>query len=152
MSLTERISNNDPALVKAIIEQMPDAMILANTSGLIELWNPAAAELFGLTADQVQGQSLDVIIPERYRAAHWTAFHRSISEGHTKYRGQTMTTRALHKCRDPFYIDMAFAILRDSAGKTIGALATARDVTEKYLAQRELKERLSSLTQNSRKP
>ena len=42
------------------------------------------------------GESLDLIIPERFRQAHWSAFHRAIADGHTKYKGRAMRTRSVH--------------------------------------------------------
>ena len=57
-------------LALAIVEQVADAIIFADRQGVIRLWNPAAEAVFGFSADEMIGQSLDLIIPERLRPAH----------------------------------------------------------------------------------
>jgi PAS domain S-box-containing protein len=73
--------------------------------------------------------SLDVIIPERLRAAHWEGFNRAIDSGQTKYAGKVITTRSAHKNGGKLYVDLSFALVRDRAGAVIGALAIGRDCT-----------------------
>lgn len=118
-----------------IIEQSSDAVIFANKSGVIEIWNPAAERIFGFSADEAIGRDLDLIVPERYRKAHWDGFHRALNNGTTQYK-HPMLTRSLHKSRDPFYVELSFAIIKDPAGEAIGAMATARDATERHLKER----------------
>jgi PAS domain S-box-containing protein len=55
---------------QALLEAAGDAIIVADREGLIRLWNPAAVRLFGFTAEEAVGQSLDLIIPDRFRARH----------------------------------------------------------------------------------
>ena len=63
-----------PDVYQAIVENTPDALIFADCQGAIRVWNRGAEAVFGFSAAEVLGQSLDVIIPERLRAAHWAAF------------------------------------------------------------------------------
>lgn len=58
-------------LAELILDQVADAVIYANRSGEIIRWNRAAAALFGFSAEEALGQSLDMIIPEHLRASHW---------------------------------------------------------------------------------
>jgi PAS domain S-box-containing protein len=39
--------------------------------GIIRFWNPDAVRIFGFTAEQAIGASLDLILPERLRKRHW---------------------------------------------------------------------------------
>ena len=57
----------------ALVEQVPVSIIVSDREGRIVAWNRASQELFGFAAGEVMGQSLDVIIPERLRRAHWEA-------------------------------------------------------------------------------
>jgi PAS domain S-box-containing protein len=82
------------------------------------------------------GQSLDLIVPERLRAAHWAGYERSLASGETKYAGQVLTTRATHKDGRRLYVDFSFSMLRDAAGNVVAALAAGRDGTQRYLAER----------------
>lgn len=130
------------SLNDAIVEQSPDAIIFADKEGLIQVWNARAAAIFGFSAEEALGQNLDIIIPERLRAAHWRGFDHAITTGEEKYAGRSMTTRSAHKDGRTIYVDLSFALLKDSTGAIIGALATARDATERYLEEKAMRERL----------
>lgn len=121
---------------EAIIEQAPDPLIFADLEGVIRVWNAAAAQLFGHSAQEAIGQTLDLIIPERFRDQHWTGFDRALTEGDTKYRGQLLTTRSVRKDGTTIYLELAFAILKGLEGNVLGALAQARDVTERFERER----------------
>jgi PAS domain S-box-containing protein len=121
---------------EALVEQLPVSVILADREGLITVWNRASEALFGFSAKEVLGRSLDVIIPEHLRKAHWDGFNRSLASGETKYSGRVMTTRAVHKDGRKLYVDFSFGMLKDASGEVVGAMATGRDITERYLAER----------------
>jgi len=120
---------NPDRLFQAIVEQAPDAVVFADRDGLIRVWNRAAEAVFGYTAGEVIGKSLDLIIPERLRAAHWEGFRRAIESGRTKHSGKAMTTRSMHKDGGKLYLDVSFGLVRDAAGEVVGALAIGRPST-----------------------
>jgi PAS domain S-box-containing protein len=124
------------ALYEAIVEQAPDAVIFADRNGAIRVWNRSAEAIFGHAASEVLGQSLDLIIPERLRKAHWQGFDRALESGTMKYAGRVLTTRSVHKDGRTLYVDLSFGLVRDGAGAIVGALAIARDGTERYLAEK----------------
>ena len=131
-------SDNAPAPYQAIVEQVPDALIFADRDGLIRVWNQGAEAVFGFAADEVVGSSLDVIIPERLRAAHWAAYDRALETGRTRLGNAVRATRAIHKDGRKLYVDLSFGVITDANGKAVGAVAMGRDCTERYLAaQRE---------------
>src|SRR5687767_3243967 len=130
---------------EALVAQAPDAMIFADRDGAIRVWNARAEAVFGFSGAEVIGASLDVIIPERLRDAHWRGFRTAIETGHEKYAGKVLTTRAVHKNAGKLYVDLSFALIRDGTGCVIGSLATARDCTARYAAERALKARVSEL-------
>ena len=68
-------------LAERIFDFVADAVIYANRSGEIVRWNRACAALFGFSAEEAVGQSLDLIIPEHLRAAHWRGFEAAMSNG-----------------------------------------------------------------------
>lgn len=119
-----------------MFDQAPVALILADREGRIVAWNQASTALFGFEPAQVLGASLDVIIPEHLRDAHWKGFDRSLASGETKYAGQVMTTRAVHKDGRRLYVEFSFSMLKDAQGRVTGALAAGRDGTERFLAER----------------
>ena len=79
-----------------VVEQLPDALIFADRDGVIRLWNARAQALFGYSAAEALGQSLDLIIPERFRAAHWRGYREAIAAGRTRLSGDAMLTRGVY--------------------------------------------------------
>ena len=138
-------SDNGLELYREIIEQAPDGLIVASVNGNILLWNDAAQGIFGYSSQEVLGQSLDVIIPIELRDAHWSGFNRAVSEGRTTSSGQPMITKSLHKTGKKIYVDLSFAVLKNSKGQVAGALAIVRDATERYTAQKSLKAEVDNL-------
>jgi PAS domain S-box-containing protein len=119
-------------LAERILDQVADAVIYADRSGAVVRWNRASAALFGFSAEEMLGQSLDLIIPEHLRAAHWSGFNAAMTKGVMKLRGRPTLTRALHKSGRKLYVEMTFAIVEgDAEGDVLGSVAMARDVTER---------------------
>ena len=124
-------------LAERILDQAADAVIYADRSGAIVRWNRASTALFGYSAEEALGQSVDLIIPEHLRAPHWSAFDAAMAKGATKLEGRPTLTRALHKSGRRLYVEMSFAIVKgDAEGEVIGAVAVARDVTERVERER----------------
>ena len=148
----QNVEHRWPGFHEAIVEEAPDALIFADREGAIRVWNRAAEAIFGYTAAEVLGQSLDVIIPDRLRAAHWAGFDKALETGETKYGGRVLTTRSTHKDGRRLYVDLSFSLLKDDRGNFAGALAIARDVTERYMAERDLRARIADLEKRAPPP
>ncbi len=132
--------NDQPVftLGELILEQTADAIIYSNRQGMIERWNAAAVAMFGHTAPEALGQSLDLIIPEHLRAAHWHGFEAAMANGTTRLHGRPTLTRALHKSGSKLYVEMSFSLVTDAAGTVLGSVAMVRDVTERMERERVL--------------
>src|SRR5687768_17140896 len=100
-------------LYQTAMEQSPDAMIFADGEGIIRLWNARAAEMFGYAAAEAIGKSLDLIIPQHLRAAHWQGYRRAIAAGRTRSDARPMLTRGTHKDGSKLYVELAFGIVCD---------------------------------------
>lgn len=132
-------------LCRQIVEKARDAIIFADREGVIRLWNSGAEIIFGYKAEEALGQTLDLIIPEKFRARHWEGYHRVMATGITKYGQELLKVPAVRK--DGMRISLEFTILlvRDESGKLLGAAAIIRDVTERWKQEKALKERLAAL-------
>ena len=122
-------------LADHILDQVADAVIFADQSGRIARWNRAAAALFGFSAGEALGQSLDLIVPDHLRPAHWRGFDDAMANGVLTLQGRPTLTRALHKSGRKLYIDMTFALVAGD-GVVQGSVAVARDVTERVSQQK----------------
>jgi PAS domain S-box-containing protein len=128
-----------------IVEACSEAVIFADREGLVRLWNRGAELIFGYAPAEILGQSLDIIIPERLRRAHWDAFNRSVETGHTKHTDRVLTTRSMHKNGSKLYVDLSFGLVKDDNGVVLGAFAIGRDCTARYLAEGAMKTRVQEL-------
>jgi PAS domain S-box-containing protein len=138
-------TKTSPELASWLVEQSPDATIYSDKEGHIRLWNAAAEKMFGFSAEQALGQSLDIIIPETLRKMHWRGFDAAIAAGVTKHSGKPMATKALRADGSVFYTEMGFALVFNEQGEVVGTMAQARDITERYEKERAERLRLREL-------
>jgi PAS domain S-box-containing protein len=115
-----------------LIEQNPDAIIFADTEGIIRVWNLAAERTFGFSKEEAIESNLDIIVPQNLRKAHWRGYEQAMQRGETKYVGKSLPTKSLHADGSAIYVELSFSIVLDSAKIVIGALSSARDITTKY--------------------
>jgi PAS domain S-box-containing protein len=133
------------ALAALLVEQAPDAVIFAGNDGVIQTWNPAAAAMFGYSEVEAVGQSLDIIVPDQFRDAHWKGYDRALEAGDTKYRGQSLPTRAQKANGEALYVELSFAIVHGRDGAVIGALAHARDINDRFEKDRASRRRMREM-------
>jgi len=137
---------------RQMIEQMADAVVYSDAAGVIVEWNTAAERLFHFSRADAIGRSLDLIIPERLRAAHWAGFHRAVERRATQHSGAATITRALTGDGETIYVDISFALVLDAAGTVIGSLGVARDATLRQQERRELQAFRQQASTDSRQP
>jgi len=76
---------------RSVIQSATDAVISINTMGEIIFWNRAAQKIFGYAENEIIGQPLTVLMPERYRDAHKKGMERLGSTGEARVLGQTVS-------------------------------------------------------------
>jgi PAS domain S-box-containing protein len=131
---------------KALVEAIGEAVIVADASGAIVLWNPHAERMFGWTEAEALGQSLDMITPERLRARHWEGYHHSMATGTTKYgAGEMLRVPAVDKSGRTMSIAFTVAMLKTVDGKVDAVIAVVRDETARFNDDRAMKKRLAEL-------
>jgi PAS domain S-box-containing protein len=132
------------------IKAAGDAIIAVDMAGKITLWNPAAERIFGYSDKEALDQSLDLIIPERFRQRHWQGFREVAKSGRSKYGADVLRVPALHK--DGRSLSIAFTVvLLSSAGSVEAIVAIVRDETQRWHEERELRRRLTELEEESAK-
>lgn len=136
-------TTTEAALSTDILRAIPEAVIFADLQGNIQRWNSGAETVFGFTAAEALGLSLDLIIPERLRKAHWDGYNKAIARSGTLPGRTSMITRSLHKSGEQIYVDMSFAIVKDAQGQLLGSLAVARDATARFTEEKNLRRQLA---------
>lgn len=132
-------------LCQRIVEDTSDAIIFADREGVIRLWNSGAEVMFGYTAEEMVGQSMDPFIPERQRERHWEGWHRVMQTGVTKYGRELLAVPAIRKDGARISLEFSILLVRDEAGEMLGAVAIMREVTARWQRDRELRQRLAEL-------
>ncbi len=132
-----------PVDFEQLVEAIGDAIVVADASGAITLWNPAAERLFGFTHAEALGNSLDLIIPERLRDRHWAGYGKTMASGQTRYGHDVLRVPAVHK--DGRALSIAFTVaLLDGPQRTVtGIVAVIRDETQSFTEKRNLLSRLA---------
>ncbi|BEH11669.1 PAS domain S-box protein [Geobacter sulfurreducens subsp. ethanolicus] len=137
--------DTNDVLYRLVAEGVPDAVVYADREGIIRLWSPGAERMFGFAAAEAVGQSLDLIIPENLRARHWEGYRRVMDTGTTRYGTKLLTAPALRADGSRLSTEFSMALVRDGAGDMAGSGAVIRDVTERWLKEKDMKERLAEL-------
>ncbi len=119
----------------AIVRSSNDAIISKSLNGEIQTWNKGAERIYGYTAAEVVGKSIDILEPESERGLH-RAILDEISRGREVKHFET--TR-LKKNGHRVSVDLTVSPIRDGKGTIVGASAVARDITEWKQAQESLR-------------
>ena len=141
--------NVPDGLADAILTMESDAVIATDRAGIVTFWNPGATRIFGFTADEALGQSLDLIIPPNLRARHWDGFNRVMTTGESHYgHGDLLSVPAQTKSGQRVSVEFTIAMLKDQAHRPTGTVAILRDVTKRFEEVRMLKRQLADATQS----
>ena len=132
-------------LARTIVNLSSDAIMFADREGIIRLWNSGAEKMFGFTAEEALGQSLDLIIPENLRGRHWDGYGRVMESGTSRYSTDLLSAPALQKSGTRISTEFSMVMVKDGAGKMLGVAAIIRDVSARWQREKELKERLRVL-------
>ena len=128
--------------LKQLVNDASDAILIADREGIISFWNSGAERMFGHTADEAVGQSLDLIIPENLRGRHWEGYWRVMASGETKYKTGLLSSPGIRKDGTRISLEFSMVLLRDEVGGMQGCASIMRDVTERWQKEKDLKERL----------
>ena len=133
-----------------IVSASADAVVAADRSGIIRLWNPGAERIFGHRAGEAVGQSLDLIIPERLRTAHWEGWRRVVETGRSRYGdGDLLSVPAIHKDGERISVEFTIVPLKDEIGRMVGMAALMRDVTKRFEEMKALRRQLAAAAERA---
>ena len=133
-----------------IVSASADAVVAADRSGIIRLWNPGAERIFGHRAGEAVGQSLDLIIPERLRTAHWDGWRRVVETGRSRYGdGDLLSVPAIRKDGERISVEFTIVPLKDETGGMVGMAALMRDVTQRFEEMKTLRRQLAAAAERA---
>lgn len=138
-------SNDHAWLCEHIVNDSPLAIVFADQQGIIRLWNTGAERMFGHSAAEALGQSLDLIVPERHRARHWEGWNKVMQTGVTKYGRDVLAVPAIRKSGERISIEFMVTLVQDASGTVVGAAAVVQDVSARWERDKALRARLAEL-------
>jgi len=131
-------------ICRNIVDGAPDAIIFADTDGIVRLWNSGAEAIFGYSASEAIGQDLDIIIPEKLRERHRQGYRKVMETGVSRYMQELLAVPALRKDGARISIEFGIVILKSDDGAIAGSAALIRDVTARWEREKALKQALKS--------
>ncbi len=127
------------AMFRGLLEAAPDAIVGVTTDGTIALINAQTEKLFGYRREELLGQSVDILVPERLRSQHPQQRGRYFAHPRTRPMGAGAALAAVRKDGSEFPAEISLSSLETDQGVIVSA--AIRDVTERLIAQAE-RERL----------
>jgi PAS domain S-box-containing protein len=126
-----------------LLESAPDAMVIVNAEGLIEIANLQTERLFGYSRNQLIGQNVDILVPLGRRAAH--GGHRDGYFAMPKQRemGAGLELMAVRRDGTEFPVEISLSPLEGPDG--ISVTAAIRDTTERRVASQQLAAKMLEL-------
>ncbi|HET6608114.1 MAG TPA: PAS domain-containing protein [Rhodopila sp.] len=129
-----------------LVAGMSEAIVYADAGGVIHYWNHGAARIFGFTADEALGQTLDIIIPQGLRERHWQGYDATMRTGKSRYpEGHLLSVPAVRKDGTRLSVEFTIVPFTDEAGQMAGIAAIMRDVTQGFEALRALRKEVAAL-------
>jgi len=132
-----------------LFEFSPNVVVVSDGNGLILHANPRAGELFGYTIDELVGQPVDFLVPERFRAGHPSRQEVDRATLQARQAGKLIDLFGQHKDGSEFPIDVVLKRIETEAGPML--MSFIRDATGQRAIQQALREndlRLRSILEN----
>ena len=130
-----RTMNDLIAYNRTLFEGAPDAVVVIDEDGTIEAFNPAAEVLFGRAAEEVQGQRVEILMPEPDRSQHAGYLRRHLETGERHIIGQLREVTAVHQNGSLFSVELSVGAIDGSRRRFVGLL---RDLTARKAAEHAL--------------
>jgi protein-histidine pros-kinase len=129
------VKKREDGLFRGLLEGAPDAIVIVDEDGQIQLVNAQVERLFGYERDDLVGKSIEVLMPERFRGMHKAFRHGYVHDPRTRPMGLAGDLFALRKDTSEFPVEISLAPLETDEGLLVSA--AVRDISERRRIQEE---------------
>jgi two-component system, LuxR family, sensor kinase FixL len=145
---TSEAIRSESALLRSILETVPDAMVVIDQRGIVQFFSIAAERLFGYASDEVCGQNVKMLMPPPYREQHDGYLARYLATGERRIIGIGRIVVGLRKDGSTFPMELSVGEARQADRPLFTGFV--RDLTERQQAERRLHELQAGLLHVSR--
>lgn len=125
-----------PHLALSALDAAPDAMLIIDAAGIVRFANIQVSVLFGRPHDDIVGQSVDMLMPERFRVRHGQHRAQYLEEGRVRPMGRGLDLYGLRSDGGEFPVEISLSPVKDGDATLVAA--AIRDVTSQKWAEGEL--------------
>lgn len=125
------------AQCRALLDAAPDAMLVCDAEGRITLVNREVERLFGYPRDELVGQTVELLIPERFRPEHPAHRQSYVNQARVRPMGAALSLRGRRKDGSEFPVEISLSPLESPDGLMV--VAAVRDESERETAATRLR-------------
>ncbi len=139
---TATIDSATPTALQGFLEAAPDAIVVVDGAGRIAVVNRLTERMFGYARDELRGQPVEVLVPERFRERHVADRANYAHEPRTRPMGAGRELAGRRKDASEFPVEISLSPLETPDGTVV--ISIIRDTTERRQAEAKFRGLLES--------